>query len=236
MRMIISANYASYRGPGRYDALKRSIESIKNQVDVVRVHFNVFGVDELPSWIWGSGVEFTFGNDFSDLGKFSFLDMNKDEIYLSCDDDLEYPPDYTAYIQANIGRYPVLSFHGRQLRADGNYLGSYYLGGHLIYSYRNDLHEIAPVDVVGTGVCAFDTGIFFPVNIHMDPHKKMSDLVFSLEAARACQDMVVLPHVTDWIKPIRLEESICTDFHMKPQPDQIKLAREIMELRGILTN
>lgn len=207
--MKISANIATYKP--RKESLKRAIESISNQVDVVRVYDN----EVMP--------------DLKDNGKFHALDLiTEPEIYLTCDDDLIYPPDYVKRIVEAIERYKcIVSFHGRQLLGMGL---DYYKGHKSFHCLHGVIHD-EMVDVVGTGVCGFDTRYFHPKGLAYSPDKKMSDLIFSLEAAKHGKQMGVITHAPNWIKHIDNKETIFETESVKGTPRQNQIANEIFELR-----
>ena len=238
--MKITANYSTYPGQGRFAALKVSVESIINQVDQVRIYWNIDKYSGIPEWFNQDKIINFVGPDKTDNGKFFSLQFCGDEYYFSCDDKLIYPEGYVEFMVKNL-KYgndgcglSVVSLHGRVIKTDGDWQKSYYLGSHLCYSYLNDLDEQKEVDIVGTGVTAINTKRFKPALIANSPYTKMSDLVFSYYAARSKVKMLVLPHKGAWVQKQRLEGSIFQDFHLKDQSQQIEIVNKIAKLKGIL--
>jgi hypothetical protein len=227
--MIITANYAIHDAPGRLEALRKSVESIINQVDVVRIYWNAFSPDRIPEWfVYQQNIVNWYGEDYTDNGKFFAMYLIENEYYFTCDGDILYPEEY---VYKTLGMMvendlKVISYHGRQIVTDHDWESSYYYGGHRIYSYLNEIQDFVPVDIVGTGVCCTDTRFFKP-NIARSKHKCMSDLVFSLEAAKKGIDLFVAPHPTGWFEPIRLEGNIYNTFKNKDQSEQVGLVKEI---------
>ncbi len=200
---------------------------------------NEYNYLDVPKWAQGNNkILGTFGGDLSDNVKFSELPLinlfGKHELFYSCDDDLIYPPEYVAYLRTWLIDHPVVSLHGRKLQTTGNYLNSYYRGSHLVYDYRCHVADLQEVEVIGTGVAAIDTSKFCPSEIYRSPFKKMSDLVFSLEAAKQGVPLFVVPHPENWVQSIQMSESICQEQQNQPQLDQIDHVKQIMQLKGMI--
>lgn len=233
--MKVSANIATYKPRIENGSLERAIDSLMGQVDEVRVFFNDLPSDKIldklipktPSdrnkYVYRSNLNLT------DNGKFYFLDhITEPEIYLTCDDDLIYPPDYVKRMVEAIEHYKcIVSFHGRQLLGTGI---DYYTGHKSFHCLHGVIHD-EMVDVVGTGVCGFDTRYFHPKGLAFSPDQKMSDLIFSLEAAKQGKQMGVLSHAPKWITHIDNKETIHSTESIKGTPRQNKIANEIFELR-----
>lgn len=231
--MKVSANLATYKPRIENGSLKRAVESLINQVDVVRVFANecdsqnaylleLQRVYDIVAIVQGE-------RNLTDNGKFYFLDhITEPEIYLTCDDDLIYPPDYVERMVEAIERYKcIVSFHGRQLLGTGI---DYYTGHKSFHCLHGVIHD-EMVDVVGTGVCGFDTRYFHPKGLAFSPDQKMSDLIFSLEAAKQGKQMGVLSHAPEWIKHINNKETIHSTESIKGTPRQNQIANEIFELK-----
>jgi hypothetical protein len=65
-----------------------------------------------------------------------------------------------------------------------------------------DVDTDKKIDVCGTGVTAFHTSYFFPKGLHEAEDKMMSDLVFSLEAAKQGKKIMVIEHSEGWLKDL----------------------------------
>lgn len=233
--MKVTANIATYGARVTNGSLEKAIDSLIGQVDEVRVCFN--DVLELPKWMekyYKLSIEkrvvvyFSLEN-LTDNGKFFFLeDLKEPEIYLTCDDDLIYPPDYVKRMVEAIERYKcIVSFHGRQLLGTGL---DYYSGHKSFHCLHGVIHDEI-VDVVGTGVTGFDTTYFHPKGLDYSKDQKMSDLIFSLEAAKQGKQMGVISHAPNWIKMINNKETIHATESIKPTPRQNQIADEIMSLK-----
>ncbi len=229
--MKISANIATYKPRVNQKSLGRAIDSIYSQVDEIRIWFNECEPDlDILSRVNGHHKIKILGNsNLADNGKFISLDnITEPEIYLTCDDDLIYPPDYVKRMVEAIEHYKcIVSFHGRQLLGTGI---DYYTGHKSFHCLHGVIHD-EMVDVVGTGVCGFDTRYFHPKCLAFSPDQKMSDLIFSLEAAKQGKQMGVLSHAPKWITHIDNKETIHSTESIKGTPRQNKIANEIFELR-----
>lgn len=197
--MDITANLATIEA--RKYTLQGVIDSLKDQVTTVRV----YGNDYTPE-VKGDNVEVYSGPDYTDNAKFFWLPISKG-LYLSCDDDIIYPPDYVKTILEARKKYPNtwLTFHGRKLKG----IGLNYYTEHYIYPCLKEVAGDYDIDVAGTGVSAFDTEL-----IKFDPltweDYRMSDLMASLELARRRIKIICLGHKAGWIRSAKshLEKSI----------------------------
>ena len=186
---MITANLATIKARGL--ELMKVVDSLVDQVDLVRIYAN----DYEPK-IDHPKVQVTTGEDMTDNGKFFWLPESKG-IYLSCDDDIIYPPDYVDKIKWYMKKYPKtwITFHGRKLRG----LNLNYYSGHISYQCLRDVNGDFEIDVCGTGVSAFHTD-----TIKFDPKEwkyfRMSDLMASLEIAKKDVRIICAEHKIFWLK------------------------------------
>lgn len=164
--------------PGREQYVRRAIDSLYSQVDEIYLYDN----GKLP--------------DLSDNAKFFGLSMITEPcFYLSCDDDLIYPPDYANYMMASAKRFnSIVTLHGRRLRG----VGMNYYRDHQAFRFNQNVPQDQFIDVAGTGVTAFFTDYFKP-DISQAEDKCMSDLVFSLEAKKQGKHIVLLQHGAGYV-------------------------------------
>lgn len=228
--MIVSANIATYEPRIKNGSLKKTVDSLVDQVDVVRIYFN--GTPPKTSWFdqyKGKVVAHIGNHNKADNGKFEGLDFIKEpEIYLTCDDDLIYPPDYRKVMQENIEKFGcIISFHGRILE----YVGVNYYESHQVFPCLNEVKDDVLIDVCGTGVTGFDTRNFHPKGLANDPRLRMSDLIFSLEVAKQNKRMGVIHHKAGWIGHTDNKETIHNTELRKGTPVQNSIADEIFKLK-----
>jgi hypothetical protein len=213
MKIVIGL---AHHGPDR-NRLMNTLMSFGTQADYI--------------WLYDNNSQ---KEDLTDNGKFFGLSQtNEPCYYFSCDSDLYYPDDYVEKTIEQIEIYGcIVSYHGRKLRGPG--LDYYH--EHYGYPFNKELKKDVLIDVAGTGVTAFRTDYFNPKNIAFSEYKRMSDLVFSLEAAKQSKRIICLAHTKDWIlqQEVPKEETI-----MWTEKNncfiQNKLADEIWEYKKNIT-
>ena len=92
--MNITANIATFKAESRRASLIKTLDSLTNQVDLMRVYFN--GYTETPDFVKGrysNLMSITGQNDYTDNAKFIGLSMLDEghEFYFTCDDDIVCP-------------------------------------------------------------------------------------------------------------------------------------------------
>ena len=164
-------------------SIERTLDSIVNQFDEINVYDNE--IEEV---------------NLTDNGKFQSLKDYSEPIYFfSLDDDLIYPPDYVNRTLEAIEKHKsIVTYHGRRLKG----LNRSYYRGHSAFSCLRSFVQTTPIDVPGTGCTAFRTDYFNPTEIYRSEDKRMSDLVFALEAAKQGKRIMHIGHQGDWIKYI----------------------------------
>jgi hypothetical protein len=225
--MKSTANIATM--PSRVLQLDQTIKSIYDQFDTIRVVLNEF--DSVPSCLKLPKIQPIIGEpNYTDNGKFYSLDkLRGDEYYFTLDDDIIYPDNYVEESKHFIETYKcIISYHGRILKG----LDLNYYRGHHFFHCTDKKDQTYKLDVCGTGVTAFDTRYFKPTNILNSEYKCMSDIVFSLEAAKQNKTIGLMTTQKDWIKPQMVVESIYRSEVNGSQTNQIKLANEIYRIKN----
>jgi hypothetical protein len=163
--------------------------------------------------------------DYTDNAKFHALTLFNEPIYyFSCDDDILYPSDYVSTMVEAIERTKtIVTHHGRELLG----LDRNYYRGHKGFRCldKNNTEQI--IDVAGTGVTAFRTDYFNPIEIYKETDKRMSDLLFSLEAAKQGKQITILKHSKNWLKDLRVPQGLSINFMERRNTRQNQLANEI---------
>lgn len=174
-------------------------------------------------------------NDFNatDNGKFYYFETeeskNEEVIILSMDDDILYPKDYIERCIEYIDTYKcIITFHGRKL----NGLDLDYYRGHQSFPCLRYVDYQGYIDVAGTGVTSFHTSYFKPKGIFKSEYKRMSDCVFSLEAAKEDKKIMMIAHKEGYFKDICDDvENSCHRKEYKQPLNQIKICNEIWNLK-----
>lgn len=168
--------------PGRETTLAATVASLQNQVDQIIIYDN----SKAP--------------DRADNGKFvglmACMQMSPEPVYyFSCDDDLIYQCDYVANMKAAIDRFGgIVTLHGRILTGtDRNYYWD-----HTQFRFFQKNPRMQVLDVPGTGVTAFRTDYFNPLEIIDDERLCMSDLLFARIAAEQKKVIRLLEHSGVW--------------------------------------
>jgi hypothetical protein len=96
----------------------------------------------------------------------------------------------------------------------------------------NDKEQV--IDVAGTGVTAFRTDYFNPVDLWKSKDKRMSDLIFSLEAARSQKEITILQHKRGWLKDLRVPPALQIAVMERRNTRQNEVANLICDVKGIM--
>lgn len=227
-KMKITANIATM--PERAAILPQMVASIYAQFDEIRIWCNGYTPFGIPEIYDPQGKVFLGGchnnDDLADNGKFAWLEQGMtQEYYFTLDDDILYPEDYVATTLANLSKYPghIICYHGRKLTGTG----LPYYPSHQQYRFNCHLDHDTRVDVAGTGVTAFNTQNFNPYYLWASKRKRMSDLLFSLEAAQQNIPMMCCSHNAGWFGYLNPTHTILGSFLNMPTPVQDELADRI---------
>ena len=208
MRVIVGM--ATFKG--RENSVKEAVNSLSGQVDEIILYDN------------------ELNPNLTDNGKFYGLNILKEDCYyLSCDDDLIYPHDYAQTMIEAIERTKgIVTHHGRILLGERD---SYYRGGHKTFRCLDYNGSECQIDVAGTGVSGWRTDYFDCKELAFEKYQKMSDIIFSREAAIQGKKITVLKHKQGWIKhtDIDLSKTIHAT-ESRREETQTKLANEIWRL------
>lgn len=187
----IYANIASI--PEREQFLKKTVESIYNQVDVINLYLNNYTHNPFEN---DTKINVVFGdNSKGDAGKFFFVD-ECDGYYFTMDDDLIYPPNY---IKETIDNYNggVVTYHGRSF--DKFPIQSYYKSATKKFRCLDNQENDEIVQVGGTGVMMFHTRLInLPFEIFIFPN--MADVFVAIFCKMSNIEIECLKHEKGFIK------------------------------------
>ncbi len=182
--------------PSRIDTLKQVIDSIAPQLDLLYIVLN--GHREVPQWLKEVGnVKYIVSdNKYADSAKFMFCEKHPNVYYFGLDDDLIMPNGYVNEMIEGVNRYRgVVSLHGRKYPRPFISFTKWEAN----YRCLNTVREDVFVDLVGTGVCAFNTS---RLRVILDdfPEPNMADIWLSKLAWGQGVPLVVLKHDMGYLK------------------------------------
>ncbi|MEO5981147.1 MAG: FkbM family methyltransferase, partial [Pedococcus sp.] len=186
--------------PGRELGLGVVLRSLATQADEIFVYLN--GMDSVPDSVPNHDhIHFMTGPDLGDRGKFQFLDGHEG-YYLTCDDDIAYPPFYVDRIVDGIekyGRQALVGWHGSIFAAE--FSDYYEATSRRVIAYYSTRGEDIPVHLLGTGIAGFHTSTL-PLGMSDFEYPNMADVWLALKAQKHQVPMVVLAHQRGWADPI----------------------------------
>jgi len=140
--------------PTREAALSKTVSSLINQVDSLKVHLN--GYASIPLFLNHPKIEVVLGdNSRGDNSKFHWIDFLSGYVF-TCDDDLLYPPNYIRQMQSGIDAYRCLVGASGSSFKDAGPLSSF-LNGIAIHPLQREIQADTNADIVGTGTLGFHT-------------------------------------------------------------------------------
>jgi hypothetical protein len=139
--------------PNREAQLKKTVESLRPQVDSLFVGLNNYS--HAPDFLKDGEYGF-FDNSMGDAVKFYNVENHKG-YFFTCDDDLIYPKDYVKKMIKAIQKYGcIVTLHGKTypkvITAFNKIMGN--------FRCLDDVFGDGRVDVGGTGVMAFHSDNF----------------------------------------------------------------------------
>lgn len=177
--------------PSRITQVCGTIESLLPQVDKINVSLNHY--TDIPAIFNHPKIDaqITQGTDEMKFRKV------EGEIFISVDDDLIYPYNYTAVIRNALEEYDIVTFHGRNFHSFP--IQSYYKSKSSRYRCLDKVAQDIEVQFGGTGCMAFKTAKF-TVDLKDFPNKFMADIQLAIAAKKAKKKIVCLAHEAGWIK------------------------------------
>lgn len=203
--------------PPRRESLKATIESVLPQLDELLIYLNNY--DDVPKFLAHPKIRVVRSQDamgdLRDNGKFYDLPSTDDAYVFTFDDDLIYPPDYTArmihYIEM-LSRSCVVGLHG-VIFPEGNFTE---LSQRTVYhfGFKQDGYF---VDLLGTGTTAWHSSAL-KVSLEDFGSTGMCDLWFAAAAARKKVPFFSAPREKGWLKLYaNFKESLYQEAVSQPQ-------------------
>jgi hypothetical protein len=217
--------------PSRADTAPKAIESVLAQVDRLWLFLDRF--DAVPPYAEDERIRVVRSLDVGDLranGKLVAAVLEEEECTFFCaDDDVLYPPNYCATLEAHLNRYrgkAVVGVHAAVLRSPVESYGR----DMKVLHRRADQARSEGVDLLGSDSLAFRTSTLrFDVREWRDVN--MVDLCFARVARERSIPLVKIPRAAHWVSA--LDENQDDSIWMGVLDDdsrQTALAQELMEL------
>lgn len=185
---------------GREAGLETVLRCLAPQADEIMVYLN--GMSAVPENLSHySNVRYFVGPDYADRAKFLFID-GFTGYYLTCDDDIEYPPFYVSHIVDAIERYgkgAIVGWHGTLFNPD--FQDYYDKTSRTTHTYFNALAQDTPVHLLGTGASGLHTSTM-PVGFEDFREPNTADVWLAQKAQNLGVPMVALAHGKRWAVPI----------------------------------
>ena len=220
--MIKSFNMATT--PERFDYALKTIESIYDQADVIRVYLNNF--KSIPKKLIDKKILAQIGPEMCCSGRLLWAKF-PDQYYFIIDDDIIYPKNYSKDMLRclkNLNDKALVSLHGKILNKD---ILSSFFNDHLeIFHYQKGFKKSRYVHVIGAGVCLFNTN-FVDININSFQYNYMDDIEISIQLQKQKIPAVVIAHDHNYLKSIDLykEKNIVTLFSRYRNDDETQTER-----------
>lgn len=191
--------------PERSPYLREAVESIRPQVDTLRVYLN--GFEEVPDCLEPDEAVFSQDavGDLGAEGKFYWYDRAEGQEhrhYMTIDDDLHYPPDYVDRLReeydARDGR-AIVGVHGFVFDEP---ITSYVTSRKERYRFNDALETPKPVHILGTNTTMLGHATL-TLSLADFPRRNTSDLQLATVAQRMGVPLVSIPRPKDWIRETR---------------------------------
>lgn len=180
--------------PERKDSLKKTINSLINQVSKIGVYLNNWS--EIPDFLLNNPKIIVAGFqdvDLGDVGKFYWVDDFKG-IYFTCDDDLIYPSDYIKKTIERLEHYKfnaAVGWHGSLLL--GSFEKYYNSNSRRVFAFSSHRPHDTCVHILGTGCSAFHTQKL-PIKKNIFKYPNMADIFFSIAGQQHNFPFYIIKH------------------------------------------
>lgn len=189
----------------RSHLLLKVIASIAPQVDELVVYANDWGpTDGIPAGALPKNVRLIVDRPLGDLGdngKLYGLEMLRargddlsDVLYVCCDDDIVYPPDFVARVMP-AARTEIWGVHGIRIIEP---IATYYRSRRT-YNYVTELPRMLRVSALGTGAVAFWAEAV-GIRLEHAPVPNMLDVWMAIYAKAHGIVMRAVPRAAGWLE------------------------------------
>ena len=188
--MRVSINMATF--PARENTLKRVVDSVINQCDILRIYLNEF--EYIPEYLINEKIELAFQMpNIKDTGKFYWANTYKHEYYFTIDDDIIYPENFVQdTIKAmKLNGANICTCHGRVLKENAVDIDAKNVIS--FYPCKQLQIETTWVNYAGTGAMCFDnSAIILPHDVFTQ--NGMTDQFFAVAMQQMKEPILCRSH------------------------------------------
>jgi hypothetical protein len=187
----------------RRENLNLIIPNILYQCDLLYV--NLIGYKDIPYILFNNKIIINkFDHAGSEIRFYNYNDINNEDYYVTIDDDILYPTDYSnkmieCMIQKN---NDIICVHGSNLKIDIDKKFDYYsANSRTLYHFKNELIMLTNVMICGVGTSCFYKGRF-RIDYSKYINTNMSDIYTSIMAKEQNIKIYSIPRKNNWLKPL----------------------------------
>ncbi|WP_374587392.1 methyltransferase domain-containing protein [Ideonella dechloratans] len=195
---------------GNEAALFQALNSLLPQVDRLYLYLNAFS--SIPPLLADNPklrcILDTEGIRYGDAGKFWGLEQCEDAVFISCDDDILYPPDYVARMVAALAEHRgacIATVHGSLMRqrVDGTVRPYYAPQNRSVIHFEQPLAVERRVHFPGTGTVAFHTQYVKP-GLAYFARPNMADIWLAKYSIEHALPVMAVRREANWLKQLQV--------------------------------
>lgn len=192
---------------GNEQALRAAVMSLLPQVDRLHVWLNHH--ESVPAFLQRHAKIRTHldpdGRRYGDAGKFWGVAQSPDAVYLSCDDDIVYPPDYAKRMVEALARIRgrgAVGVHGALVLQPSR--GYYVDGARTVFHFEQALLRERRAHVLGTATCAIHTAVL-PLTLDDFERPNMADIWLARRLQREGLPALVVSRPAKWLQAVEVQ-------------------------------
>jgi len=188
--------------PDRNFFLNKTIHSVHNQCDEIRVYLNNY--PDVPEWMdrFPKVIPYLADNTYGDGAR--YINQPDKGWWLTCDDDIYYPSTYVSDMIAGAekyGRRAIVTLHGSILGKNQSPILTGPDSREQVFRCLGNVDEDVMVNTGGTGVMCFHCDTFRP-DLSRFERKNMADIWVAIQAKEAGIPIIVLEHEVGYLQYI----------------------------------
>jgi hypothetical protein len=191
--------------PDRIDYLRNVVESLRPQVDTLRIYLNNF--EEVPDFLLPNEAWLSrdASGDLGAEGKFFWVDDPEAigfDHYLTVDDDIGYPPDYVQkLISASKARddQAIVGVHGSEFLLP---IEDFVSSRRTRYRFYEALESPQSVHMLGTATTLIARKAI-QLTMNDFPARNTSDLQLAIAAQKQHVPMIAVAREANWLREMR---------------------------------